>query len=190
LVRESAKTMRVLLDTNILIHREAATVVRRDIGTLFFWLDRLKCDKCVHPASLEEIGKHRDPRVRSTFETKLQSYQVLKTIAPTSAAVQQVGTTDKTENDRNDTLLLNELYANRVDVLISEDRGLHNKALSLAIADRAFTIDAFLEKALAENPELVDYKVLAVRKVAFGNANVHADFFEQLSTGLRRRRFR
>ena len=67
--------MRVLLDTNILIHREAATVVRRDIGRLFFWLDKLKCDKCVHPASLEEIGKHQDARVRSTFEAKLQSYQ-------------------------------------------------------------------------------------------------------------------
>jgi len=43
--------MRVLLDTNILIHREAATVVRRDIGRLFFWLDKLKCEKCIHLAS-------------------------------------------------------------------------------------------------------------------------------------------
>jgi hypothetical protein len=37
--------MRVLLDTNILIHREAATVVRADIGKLFFWLDKLKYEK-------------------------------------------------------------------------------------------------------------------------------------------------
>jgi predicted nucleic acid-binding protein len=170
--------MKVLLDTNILIHREAATVVRRDIGRLFFWLDKLRCDKCVHPASLEEIGKHQDPRVGSTFETKLQSYQVLKTIAPAGGAVQQVAAADETENDRNDTLLVNELYANRVDVLISEDRGLHKKALALGIADRAFTIDAFLEKAIAENPELVDYKVLAVRKVAFGHVDVHSDFFD------------
>ena len=175
---EWTETMRVLLDTNILIHREAATVVRRDIGALFFWLDRLKCDKCVHPASLEEIGRHRDPRVRSTFDTKLQSYQLLKTTAPASTAVQQLGVTDRTENDRNDTILVNELYSNRVDVLISEDRGLHNKAITLGIADRTFTIDAFLEKAIAENPELVDYKVLAVRKVVFGHVDVHSDFFD------------
>ena len=170
--------MRVLLDTNILIHREAATVVRRDIGRLFFWLDKLRCDKCVHPASLEEIGKHRDPRVRSTFEAKLESYQVLKTIAPTVVAVQQVAASDKTENDRNDTLLINELYANRVDLLISEDRGLHTKALALGIGDRAFTIDAFLEKAIAENPDLVDYRVLAVRKVHFGLVDIHSEFFD------------
>jgi hypothetical protein len=44
--------MRVLLNTNILIHREAATVVHRDIGKMFYWLDKLKYEKSVHPASL------------------------------------------------------------------------------------------------------------------------------------------
>lgn len=170
--------MRVLLDTNVLIHRESATVVRRDIGRLFFWLDKLRCDKYVHPLSLEEIGKHDDPRVRSTFEAKLQSYYLLRTTAPISAEVQQVGANDKTENDRNDTLLVNELFANRVDLLISEDRGLHKKVAALRIADRTFTIDAFLEKSMAENPELADYKVLAVRQIAFGKVDVQSDFFD------------
>ncbi len=170
--------MRVLLDTNVLIHREAATVVRRDIGPLFFWLDKLRCDKCVHPVTLEEIGRHDDPRVRRTFDAKLQSYHLLKTTAPIPAEVQQVGANDKTENDRNDTLLVNELFANRVDLLISEDRGVHNKAVALGISDRTFTIEAFLEKSIAENPALIDYKVLAVRQVVFGQVDVHSDFFD------------
>jgi hypothetical protein len=63
--------VQVLLDTNILIHREARVVIRDDIGTLFRWLDKLKHDKCVHPVSLEEIRKHADPAVVRTFETKL-----------------------------------------------------------------------------------------------------------------------
>jgi predicted nucleic acid-binding protein len=170
--------VRVLLDTNILIHREAATVVRRDIGKLFLWLDKLRSDKCIHPASLDEINKHKDERVRSTFQAKLQSYQVLKTIAPMSAAVEQITANDKTENDRNDTLLVNELYSGRVDLLITEDRGLHRKALALGIGDRIFTIDAYLEKVVVDNPDLADYKVLAVRKVAFGNVDVRSDFFD------------
>lgn len=170
--------MRILLDTNIVIHREAATVVRRDIGKLFFWLDKLRYDKCVHPASLDEIGKHRDERVRKTFKAKLQSYNVLKTVAPLSAEVQRVAAADNSENDRNDTLLVNELFANRVDILISEDRGVHRKALALGISDRTFTIDGFLEKVIAENPELADYKVLAVRKVVLGNIDVSAEFFD------------
>jgi hypothetical protein len=55
---------------------------------------------------------------------------------------------------------------------------LHKKAAALGIADRAFTIEAFLEKSIAENPELVDYKVLAVQKVVFGQVDVHQEFFD------------
>jgi predicted nucleic acid-binding protein len=170
--------MRILLDTNILIHREAATVVRGDIGRLFQWFDKLKFDKWVHPASLAEIGKHHDQKVRDTFKTKLQAYQELKTSAPMATEVLQFAVTDKTENDRNDTLLVNEVFSNRVDYLITEDRGLHAKAMTLGIPDRVFTIDAFLEKALAENPALVDYKVLAVRNVVFGQVDINSEFFD------------
>jgi hypothetical protein len=170
--------VRSLLDTNILIHREAATVVRPDIGKLFFWLDKLKYEKCVHPLSLREIDEHRDERVRRSFQAKLQSYHLLKTTAPIAAEVLQLSAADGTENDRNDTLLVNELYANRVDLIISEDRGLHAKALALGIADRTFTIDSFLEKVTAENPDLVDYRVLAVRRVHFGQVDLQSGFFD------------
>jgi predicted nucleic acid-binding protein len=170
--------MRVLLDTNVLIHREAATVVRRDIGTLFLWLDKLKHDKCAHPLSLQEIEKHQDSRVRASFQAKLQSYQILKTTAPMLPEVQQAATNDHNANDRNDTILVNEVYANRVDLIISEDRGLHRKATALGIGDRAFTIDSFLEKVTAENPELVDYKVLSVRRSHFGQVDVRSAFFD------------
>jgi hypothetical protein len=169
---------RALLDTNILIHREAAIVVRQDIGKLFLWLDKLKYEKCVHPASIAEINKHRDERVRKSFQAKLQSYHVLKTLAPVAAEVTQCGANDQTENDRNDTLLVNELHAGRVDLVISEDRGLHAKATALGIGDRAFTIDSFLEKVAAENPEQVDYKVLAVRRMHFGQVTPRSDFFD------------
>jgi hypothetical protein len=170
--------MRVLLDTNILIHREAATVVRRDIGNVFFWLDKLKHEKCAHPVSIAEIEKHKDERVRKSFQAKLQSYNILKTTAPMSKEASQFATTDKTENDRNDTIIVNEVHAGRVDLLITEDRGVHTKASILGIADRVFTIDAFLEKVSAENPDLVEYKVLAVKRTVFGSINVKQDFFE------------
>jgi predicted nucleic acid-binding protein len=174
--------MRVLLDTNILIHREASTVVRRDIGKLFFWLDRQHCDKIIHPLSVREIGKHEDERVRNSFTAKLESYQLLKTIAPRSPALEQIAVDDRSENDRNDTLLVNELYAGRVDAVITEDRGIHRKGAALGVADRVFTIDAFLEKALAEHPDLVDYRVLAVRKTHFGTVDLQGEFFNSFRT--------
>lgn len=75
--------MRALLDTNILIHREAATVVRLDIGALFGWLDRLGIEKWIHPASVSEIAAHADERVRRSFEAKLASYRLIEAPAPT-----------------------------------------------------------------------------------------------------------
>jgi hypothetical protein len=84
---------------------------------------------------------------------------------------------DKNQNDRNDTLIINELYCERVDALITEDKQLLNKASLLGISDRVYTIDAFLEQVNVENPELADYKVLSVRKSLFGNLDLSDDFF-------------
>lgn len=169
---------RALLDTNILIHREARTVVHDDIGTLFRWLDELQYEKCIHPDSIDEVKKHADPEVVKTFERKLKSYSLLKTKAPDSPEIATLRTEDKTPNDRTDTSMLAEVVADRVEILISEDRGLHRKAARLGIAGRVFTIDAFLEKVTAENPALSDYKVLSVHKVLCGNVNLADSFFD------------
>jgi hypothetical protein len=170
--------VRALLDTNILIHREAATVVREDIGTLFHWLDRLNVEKWIHPASVEEIEGHEDERVRRSFAAKLASYRAIQAPAALAAEVEALGTeVDRTVNDRRDTRILNELFVEHVDILITEDRGIAKKAARLGVADRVFTIDAFLEKVTAENPGLVDYRVLSVRKVLFGHVNSADPFF-------------
>ncbi|MFC1965804.1 PIN domain-containing protein [Chloroflexota bacterium] len=170
--------MKILLDTNIVIHREASTVVNEDIGVLFRWLDNLHHTKCIHPITVEEIAKHEDERVRKSFEVKLGSYNVLKTMAPISEAVRRIfEPLDKNHNDLNDTAIINELYCERVEALITEDKQLFNKASLLGISDKVFTIDAFLEKVTVENPELADYKVLSVRKSLFGNLDLLDDFF-------------
>jgi hypothetical protein len=171
-------TRRALLDTNILIHREAKTVIRDDIGTLFRWLDQLGYEKCVHPDSVGEVKKHEDPKVVRTFERKLQSYWILKTLAPDTPAIVALRREDHSENDRIDTSVLAEVAGDRVDILITEDRNLHKKAVTLGLTTRVFTIDAFLEKVTAENPALADYKVLSVRKVLFGQVNLKDPFFD------------
>jgi len=170
--------VKILLDTNIVIHREASTPVNEDIGVLFKWLDNLHHTKCIHPITVEEIRKHKDSKVRRSFEVKLGNYNVLKTKAPIPEAVRRaMEPLEKNQNDLNDTAIINELYCGRVDSLITEDRQLLSKASLLGISDRVYTIDAFLEKVTAENPELADYKVLSVRKSLFGNLDISDRFF-------------
>jgi predicted nucleic acid-binding protein len=170
--------MRALLDTNIIIHREANRIQNEDIGVLFYWLDRLKIDKCIHPATVEELKRHKDKVVVGVMSVKIENYNLLKTVAPISDEVHLISDkVDINENDKVDTQILNEVYAGRVDCLITEDRKIHKKANLLNIGNKVFKIDEFLEKVLAENPDLIDYKVLAVKKGFFGEVNLKDPFF-------------
>lgn len=169
--------MRILLDTNIIIHREASRVYNQDIGLLFNWIDRLHYEKCVHPLTIEEIGTYQNEEVVNTMRVKISNYNQLKTDSPETEIISILRESDKTRNDFIDTSLLKEVLNNRVDFLITEDKGIHRKAKFLGIVDKIYKIDAFIDKCTSENPELKDYKVLSVKKEYFGNINLRDDFF-------------
>ena len=173
--------MRVLLDTNIIIYRENKKMTNYSIGHLFRWLDKLKYDKLIHPLTKKEIAiyKYADPAEAMTL--KLDAYQELKTQAPMAEQVAALAaTTDKNENDRIDTALLNEVYQGRVDLLITEDKRLRRKAELLGLEHKVLSINAFLTIATSENPSLIEYKALAVKKVPIGSLDVNNGFFNSL----------
>lgn len=173
--------MKALLDTNIIIHREASKVINQDVGILYRWLDRVKYTKCVHSLTLSEIEKYKNQQIVETFQIKLDSYEHIEIPSPLQAEVLNVSNKiDVNENDKNDTQLLNEVFVGRVNILITEDKKIHTKALELGIEERVFTIDSFLEKTFAEHPDLVNYKVLNVQKLKFGRINLSDDFFSSL----------
>lgn len=169
--------MRILLDTNIIIHREASKVYNQDIGLLFHWFDKLHYEKCIHPATVEEINSYQDEEVVNTMKIKIVNYNVLQTLSQDTPQTLHLNSLDKIQNDFNDTAILKELLNNRVDYLITEDKGIHRKAKFLGISEKVFKIDSFIEKVSFENPELSDYKVLSVKKDFFGNINLKDDFF-------------
>jgi len=170
--------MRVLLDTNIIVHREASKVYNQDIGLLFNWLDKMHFEKCIHPVTVSEIFTYKDEDVVQTMKVKIENYNLLKTLSEETDAVKKLRDTDKTINDSNDTSILNEVYNNRVAYLVTEDKGLHRKAKLLGIGERVYKIDSFIEKLVFENPGLSDYKVLSVKKDYFGNINIKDVFFD------------
>jgi predicted nucleic acid-binding protein len=173
--------VRALLDTNIIIHREASKVINQDVGILYRWLERAKYTKCVHSLTIAEIEKYKNQQIVDTFQIKLDSYEHIEIPSPLQAEVKAVSKKiDININDKNDTQLLNEVFVERVDILITEDKKIHKKAAELGIEDKVFTIDSFLEKTFAEHPDLVNYKVLNVQKLKFGRINLDDDFFSSL----------
>jgi hypothetical protein len=126
-----------------------------------------------------EINKHKDSETVKTMNIKIENYNELKTQAPFEGKIVEVSKQiDINDNDIVDSKILNEIYSGRVDILISEDKKIHTKARLLGISEKVFTIDDFLEKVIAENPDLVDYKVLAVKKLYFGEINLKDSFFD------------
>lgn len=173
--------MKALLDTNIIIHREASRILNQDVGTLYRWLERAKYTKCIHSLTISEIERHKDKDLIALFKVKLDNYERIEIPSPMRPEVSQVSNEfDINENDRNDTILLNEVFVGRVDILVTQDKKVHLKARRLGIENQVFTIDSFLEKAFSEHPGLVNYKVLNVQKLKFGKINLEDDFFSSL----------
>lgn len=173
--------MKILLDTNIIIHREASHVKNQDIGVLFKWLDRMHYEKFIHCKSIDEILKNKNQETVAAFKIKIKIYEVLQNPSPMATEVIEVSKKwDSTENDSIDTILLNEVFCNRIDLLITEDKKIHAKAVDLSISERVFNIDQFLEKVFSENPKLIDYNVLNIQKIPFGKIDFSDSFFQSL----------
>jgi predicted nucleic acid-binding protein len=171
--------MRALLDTNIIIHRENTKATNYSIGKLFYWLDKLHFEKVIHPFTEKELRKYDNSQMQSLYDAKLSAYTVMKTIStPKSEFTEALSEAPKTDNDIIDNQLLLELYNRKVDILITEDRKMLLKAERLNLADKVYTINAFITKAASENPDLIDYKVLAVKKEYFGDIDVQNSFFD------------
>ena len=173
--------MKALLDTNIISHREANRVVSQDIGILYRWLERSGYEKCIHSATVDEVKKNPNKETVDLFMVKMQSYEVISIPSPLHQKLKEVSLEyDKTQNDIVDSILLNEVLVNRVDILITEDKKIHQKARVIGIQNKVYSIDSFLEKVFSEHPELVNYKVLNVRKSRFGEIDLNDAFFDSL----------
>ncbi|MGB4774590.1 MAG: PIN domain-containing protein, partial [Daejeonella sp.] len=150
-------------------------------GILFKWLDKVKYQKCIHPVTIAEIEKNPNQTTVGTFLIKLDSYEQLLTTAPMAPEVRIVSSKyDSTTNDHNDSILLNEVFIGRVDLMISEDKKIHSKAEALGIGEKVYNINSFLEKVFAENPDLVKYQVLGVQQKLFGELDLTDPFFDSL----------
>ena len=171
--------MRVLLDTNIIIHRENDQVTNYSIGHLFYWLDKLKCEKVIHPLSIRELEKYNDQKTQGLYKTKLSAYNKLTVQEEISDTVSSAfKDTDRTENDYIDTALLNTVFLKHVDLFITEDKKLRQKAEKIGLRDKVYSINHFITSACERNPSLIEYKALSVKQTHFGDLDINNPFFD------------
>ncbi|MDD4520157.1 MAG: PIN domain-containing protein [Alphaproteobacteria bacterium] len=172
--------VKVLLDTNIIIYRETNSILNPNTPNLFKWLDEKHYDKYFHPISKKEISSFGDTSTRDVILSKLSSYKELTVLAPIHKDIQSLIDNDTDINSVNDSKILNELYCEKVDLLITQDKKLLQKSKKLGISEKVFSVEGFSEKMLSEYPDLIDYNILSIRKEKFGNIDLSSHFFDSL----------
>jgi len=139
--------MRVLIDTNIFIHRENYHVIPNNLQSLLKTLNKLAVQILIHPLSLEEVKRDKKRQRSEIIQSKIKTYPLLDD--PPDPQIDEnflaiVGQ-HKNIHDIVDNNLLYCLYKNAIDFLITEDRGIHRKAEKLGISDRVFDINESFE---------------------------------------------
>lgn len=175
--------LKVLLDTNIIIHRENNKVTNESIGLLYKWLDKLHYVKCIHQCSIEELHKYKNKDYVKLLDVKIKNYEVLdKFDEPDLDFLSKIESKffEKNENDRIDNQLLFEVYRQRINLFITEDTKIIEKAEFLGIANKVISIDDFILVCKEKYPELKEYKFNSVYQVKFGQIDVKDEFFDSL----------
>lgn len=139
--------MRILIDTNIFIYREADQVLTENQQTLSRILHEIGALQIVHPLSVSELKKNPNPEKQKIMLSKIRAYLLLESPPdPIGDAGFCAQITPKPgTNDEIDNALLYCVCRDAVDYLITEDRKIIAKASRLGIDDRVFLISDALE---------------------------------------------
>lgn len=138
--------MRYLIDTNIFIAAEPVQPLDLERGTpavaeLMRLFEQGGHRIFVHPASREDIQRDSDQHRRHAREILFGKYVLLEPAPPsTPQLLAIIGETASGTRDSVDHALIAALDADAVDCLITEDRGLRQKAVKAGFATRVSTV--------------------------------------------------
>ena len=126
--------MRIILDTNIFIYREQIGILEPEIAALMELITARNINCLKHPVSVEEIRECKDSEIKAVNLSKLEAYPSLIHY-PDPYEKNDTEFLDIVDekrscsiNDRRDNTILYAVYKNAVDILVTNDRKLANKA--------------------------------------------------------------
>jgi L-amino acid N-acyltransferase YncA len=143
--------MRFLLDTNVLIPLEDSQLPLAPSLTSFVRLAHLHGHVLLyHPASEDDIREDRNVDRRNQTLQRLGQYERLdaRPACPWNVDGMRV-------NDSRDNEILYALSLNAANGLVTEDRGIHDKAKALGIAARVYTIQTANDQLLRLHRQVV-----------------------------------
>lgn len=132
--------MRILIDTNILIHLEDNKVINKLFSKFYRIAIINNCKILYHQKALiKDISKDRNFERRDIIKSKLEKYEILENCGkPTDLFLSKVKNSN--DNDQNDNIQLFQVYREYVDIFVTEDIGIHKNADKLNISTKVLNI--------------------------------------------------
>ena len=173
--------MRWLMDTNIFISLEGNEVLNESFADLARLAHGNGHFLMVHPASEEDIRRDSNPQRMAINLSKIKKYTVLESppiLSPEEEA--RLGLSAGTPNARVDNQILHAVAQDAVNILITEDRGIHAKARLLKVSDRVH----YLQQAVGFLRRMHAGAALAlppmIRTIPLHNIDGSVPFFNSL----------
>lgn len=176
------KKKRILFDTNIIIQREDPKVLSSDFIELNKIINDLNYKIFIHPLSIADINRDKDEKRKSISLSKIATYSSIEKYPDYSqdeTFKSQIGIEFK-ENDTVDNALIYAVYKNAIDLLITEDKGILNKAKNLNLQNKILNItDSIIN--LSQDISLQQIPLLSCFKIDKGwNIDLSDTIFDSL----------
>ena len=137
--------MKIIFDTNILIHIEDPKELSPNLQELLKVFREHGHQVYIHPASFKDINNDEDIERRNIISSKLKGYPVIGSPPlPDDDFLSLIGLPSNS-NDQNDNEILFSIKKDIADFLITEDRGIRKKSILTDLDDRVFSIESALD---------------------------------------------
>ncbi|PJR03919.1 PIN domain-containing protein [Avrilella dinanensis] len=136
--------MKILIDTNILIHLEDNKVINESFAQFYRLAISNNCKILYHPLAIpKDLDRDKNVDRKQITQSKLRKYERLIDYSkPDEDFNKTVGC--KNENDEIDNLQLYQVSRNYVDYFVTEDKGIRSKSKTLNVI--TFRLVNYLKK--------------------------------------------
>ncbi|RZB29151.1 MAG: hypothetical protein AEth_01483 [Candidatus Argoarchaeum ethanivorans] len=173
--------MRILFDTNIFIHREDDKVILDNLQHLLQILSKMKAEILIHPLSIQELKKDSNKERKAIVQSKVGSYNLLESPPEPSNDLDFLSKVKQNnDHDRIDNNILYAIYKNAVDFLLTEDKGIHKKAIDIGVNERVLLINDVLDIFKKEITVSKSISPPAVKEDFVYNLNLDDPIFDTL----------
>ena len=132
---------KLLIDTNVFIGLEDTKQINPASAEIVRKCGEHAVGIFVHEAALLDIARDRDATRRGISLSKVRKFQELKSPKlPDNVALETQFGPIRKPNDEVDVALLHALSINAVDLLVTEDQGIHDRVKLTALAGRVLTV--------------------------------------------------